>query len=74
MLIGENFGRTVTNEISKLGEMLGENSKHLQFFSQMRLKVSNHAQKNQKNLSCVFSPYKAQKSISDLIIVSNGEK
>ena len=25
-------------------------------------------------LSRVFSPYKAQKSISDLIIVSNGEK
>ncbi len=42
------------------------------FFTKMGLKVSHHASK--KNLSRVFSPYKAPKSISDLIIVSNGEK
>ena len=31
-------------------------------------------QKQNKNLSPVFSPYKASKSISDLIFASNGEK
>jgi hypothetical protein len=31
-LIGQNFGRTDTNEISKLGKILGENSKNLNCF------------------------------------------
>ena len=44
------------------------------FFTKMGLKVSHHASKNKKKLSRVFSPYKAFKLISDLIIVSNGEK
>ena len=44
------------------------------FFTKMGLKVSLMPQKTKKNLSRVFSPYKAPKSISDLIIVLNGEK
>ena len=43
-------------------------------FTKMRLKVSHHASKKKIFLSRGFSPYKAPKSISDLIIVSNGEK
>ena len=43
-------------------------------FTKMKLKVSHHASKKKKILSRGFSPYKAPKSISDLIIVSNGEK
>ena len=43
-------------------------------FTKMGLKVSHHASKTKKHLSRVFSPYKAPKSISDLIFVSNGEK
>ena len=44
------------------------------FFTKMGLKVSHHASKKNFFLSRGFSPYKAPKSISDLIIVSNGEK
>ena len=45
------------------------------FFTKVRLNVSHHASKKQTNfVSGVFSPDKAQKSILDLIIVSNGEK
>ena len=44
------------------------------FFTKIGLKVSHHASKTKTILSRVFSPYKAPKLISDLIIVSNGEK
>ena len=80
-MFGGIFGRSA--EISaaqpqmkfqKLGKWRVKIQKIWICFSQMRLKVSHHASKNKKILSRVFSPYKAPKSISDLIIVSNGEK